>query len=325
MSGVTQHTVTSDEAEIRLDRWFKQHFPALGHGRLAKLLRTGQIRVDGARVKTGTRLAVGQTVRVPPLRPEELERTAPPPRPVSSADRDVIRAMVIHEDDAVIALNKPAGLAVQGGEGVARHVDAMLDALARRGQRPRLVHRLDKDTSGVLILGRTAPAARALSAAFRSKRARKRYDAVVVGVPEIDHGRIDAAVIKGTHGKGRIADRDDAEAAKSAVTLYQTVDRAGARAAWLALWPLTGRTHQLRVHCQAIGTPILGDGKYGGRGAFLTGAEVAKQLHLHARRLTLPHPDGGELDIIAPLAPHMVATFTYFGFDADAPVNTPEI
>lgn len=325
MTGVTQHTVQADEEEIRLDRWFKQHFPALAHGRLAKLLRTGQIRVDGARAKTGTRLTSGQTVRVPPLRPEEMGRSAPKARPVSATDRDAIRAMVIHRDDAVIVLNKPAGLAVQGGEGVQRHVDGMLDGLAEGGDRPRLVHRLDRDTSGLLILGRTAPAARALSAAFRSKSARKRYDAIVVGVPELAQGRIDAALVKSSHGKGHIAKDPSDEDAKHAITHYTVVDQVGHRAAWLALWPLTGRTHQLRIHCQAMGSPILGDGKYGGQAAFLPGAEVAQQMHLHARRLTLPHPDGGALDVSAPLSPHMVATFSYFGFDADTPVTAPEV
>lgn len=325
MTGVTQYTVRPDEQEIRLDRWFKQHFPGLAHGRLAKLLRTGQVRVDGARAKTGTRLTSGQTVRVPPLRPEEERQDAPRARPVSPADRDAIQAMVVHRDDVLIVLNKPAGLAVQGGEGVTRHVDGMLDALAEAGERPRLVHRLDRDTSGLLILGRTAPAARALATSFRTKRARKRYDAIVVGVPTVHQGRIDAALIKSTHGKGHIADNPTDEDAKQATTHYLTVDQAGKRAAWLALWPLTGRTHQLRIHCQALGTPILGDGKYGGRAAFLPGAEIAGQLHLHARRLTLPHPNGGILDITVPLSPHMAATFEYFGFDPDTPVVAPEV
>ncbi|MEM7443152.1 MAG: RluA family pseudouridine synthase [Pseudomonadota bacterium] len=325
MSGVTQHTVRDDENEVRVDRWFKQHYPALGHGRLSKLLRTGQIRVDGARAKTGTRLAPGQVVRVPPLRPEELTADRPKQRPVSDTDAKAVRAMVIHQDDAVIVLNKPAGLAVQGGEGVARHVDDMLAALAKKGERPKLVHRLDRDTSGLLILGRTAPAARALSNAFRSKQAQKRYDAVVVGSPTLRQGRIDAALVKSCRGTGYIADNPHDEGAKSAITDYTTVDDAGGRAAWLALWPLTGRTHQLRIHCRAIGTPILGDGKYGGRAAFLPTADIAKQVHLHARQLTLPHPDGGVLDVSAPLAPHMVETFTYFGFDPDTPVVAPEV
>ncbi|MEQ9835950.1 MAG: RluA family pseudouridine synthase [Roseitalea porphyridii] len=330
MSGVEQRRIGADEAEMRLDRWFKRHFPALPHGRLSKLLRTGQVRVDGKRAQTSTRLETGQVVRVPPLGAPETAAAPPPSRPgvgrgVGREDAALIRSLVIHQDDQVIVLDKPAGLAVQGGSKVGRHIDGMLDALAPKGgERPRLVHRIDRDTSGILLLGRSAAAARALTGAFKSKTALKRYDAVVVGVPDLEEGRIDAAILRPEKGRSRVAEDEADEDAKRAVTFYRVLDRAGKRAARLALFPLTGRTHQLRVHCAAMGTPILGDGKYGGRDAFLPGAEVAAMLHLHASRIRLPHPGGGMLDVSAPLAPHIVETLGYLGLDAALPLDLPE-
>ena len=318
MAGVQHRTVADDDAESRLDRWFRRHFPALGHGRLEKLLRTGQIRVDGKRAKAGLRLSAGQTVRVPPL--DDAPADAPVPAPARSmTDREVaeVRKLVLHEDPSVLVLDKPAGLAVQGGSKLGnRHLDAMLDALAGPGgERPRLVHRLDRDTSGLLLLGRTAASARVLTAAFRGKSARKLYWAVVVGQPHPPLGRIDLSLAKVAGGRGQVVAPDD-EDGKRAVTDYRVVEHVGKRAAWVALSPLTGRTHQLRVHMAGLGTPILGDGKYGGADAFLAGAEIAKQVHLHARRLRLPHPDGGMLDITAPLSAHMAGTWRYLGFSA---------
>jgi len=326
MSGVEQRRIGADEAEMRLDRWFKRHFPALPHGRLSKLLRTGQVRVDGKRAQTSTRLETGQVVRVPPLGAPETAAPQAPARPaVGKQDAALIRSLVIHQDEQVIVLDKPAGLAVQGGSKVARHIDGMLDALTPKGgERPRLVHRIDRDTSGVLLLGRTAAAARALTAAFRSKAALKRYDAVVVGVPALEEGRIDAALLRPDKGRSRVAEDAADEDARRAVTYYRVLDKAGKRAARLALFPLTGRTHQLRVHCAAMGTPILGDGKYGGRDAFLPGAEVAARLHLHASRIRLPHPSGGTLDVSAPLAPHIMETLGYLGLDQTLPLDLPE-
>jgi 23S rRNA pseudouridine955/2504/2580 synthase len=316
VSEIENRVVVPDEADIRLDRWFKRHFPLLSHGHLEKLLRTGEVRIDGKRAKANVRLEPGQTVRVPPLGDAADRPHAEAPRPVvSRRDAAELQARMLYRDADVLVIDKPAGLAVQGGTATPRHLDAMLDALRfDAAERPRLVHRLDKDTSGVLVLARTALAAQRLAAAFRSKDARKYYWAVTVGVPRPFQGKIDAPLAKETTARGERVAQDD-EDGKRAVTLYQVVEHAAKKAAWVALWPLTGRTHQLRVHMATIGTPILGDGKYGGGEAFLPGAEVPRQLHLHARRIVVPHPRGGRIDVTAPLPDHLTATWAYFGFD----------
>lgn len=312
MSGVQILDVSSDESETRLDRWFRRRFPDVTHVRLQKLLRTGQIRVDGKRADAGMRLAAGQKIRVPPLG-EVSHADQPQRRSISDRDASDLQKRILFRDDWAIVIDKPAGLAVQGGSGTTRHLDGMLDALAFDGERPRLVHRLDRDTSGVLVLARTAEAARRLGDSFRGKSARKYYWAVTVGVPLEHRGRIDAALLKqaGPRGERVVLDKEG----RMAVTLYSTVDHAATKAAWVALWPLTGRTHQLRVHMAAIGAPILGDLKYGGPDARLEGGEVGKGLHLHARRIILPHPSGrGRIDVTAPLPPHMRETWKSFGF-----------
>lgn len=317
MSGVETVEVAADEADLRLDRWFRRRYPHLGHARLEKLLRTGQVRVDGGRVKAGQRLAPGQRVRVPPLGPAPEK---PGPLPVSAADAKALRARVLYRDDEIIAIDKPAGLAVQGGTKTRRHLDAMLDALRAGGERPRLVHRLDRDTSGVLVLARSAAAAARLAKAFRGREVRKLYWALVVGRPKPDQGRIDLPLAKrGRPGGERVA--PDEAKGKRAVTRYRVIDTVGGRAAWLALEPLTGRTHQLRAHCAAIGAPIVGDGKYGGRAAFIPGEAIPKALHLHARAIAFPQADGGSLRIVAPLPEHMRETWRLFGFDPDADVD----
>jgi len=239
---------------------------------------------------------------------------------VPARDAEKLQRAVLHIDDWVIALDKPAGLAVQGGTGTTHHLDAMLDAL-RFGakERPRLVHRLDRDTSGVLLLGRTAAAAASLAEAFRQKTTRKTYWAIVVGRPKMAQGRIDAALAKrlGRQGERVMTAEADDEDARRAVTLYDTLDSAGSRAAWLALWPITGRTHQLRAHCALIGMPILGDAKYGEAAGKALGPAVPKRLHLHARSIALPHPKNGTLAVTAPLPPDLRATWDFLGFDAD--------
>jgi 23S rRNA pseudouridine955/2504/2580 synthase len=321
-------SVGPEEADIRLDRWFKRHFPDLAHSTLQKLLRSGQVRVDGKRAEAGTRLMAGQAMRIPPLLASgELDRppaSSPPEAARQQAMRlddaaiKTLQAMVIYKDEEILVLNKPPGLAVQGGTGQARHLDGMLDFLRFEAQdRPRLVHRLDKDTSGCLLLGRSAAAAARLAEHFRSRRARKIYWAVTVGVPSPWQGRIDLPLAKEMAAGGERM-MVDAQAGQWAQTYYAVLERAHDRAAFVALWPKTGRTHQLRVHMHAIGAPVLGDGKYAGQGAFLEGTDLPRQLHLHARRLILPHPvrAKGLLDVTAPLPEHMRQAWDYFGFSA---------
>lgn len=306
--------VVAEDAEIRLDRWFKRHFPQLGHGRLEKLLRTGQIRIDGKRASAGDRVAAGQEVRIPPLpdtdAPSPKAQYRPKPRDIAEIER-----AILFRDDDVIVLNKPPGLAVQGGTATEHHLDAMLDELRfGAAERPRLVHRLDKDTSGALVLARNVAAARFLTGAFRDKETKKIYWAAVVGLPKPRHGRIDRRLAKlpGPAGERVVEDEDDG---KRAVTDYRTVAHAGDKIAWVAMNPITGRTHQLRAHMAAIGTPILGDGKYGGAAAHPSGVPDARKLHLHARAIAMPHPNGSTLRVVAPLPPHMVRTWKFFGFD----------
>ncbi|WP_299616821.1 RluA family pseudouridine synthase [Pelagibius sp.] len=319
MSGVQQITIEAAEAGQRLDRWFRQRFPQVTHGRLEKLLRKGEVRVDGKRAKAANRIEAGQVVRVPPLPADEGARgTDDKPRAQRLSARQTadLRAQVLYRDVSVIALNKPAGLAVQGGSGQTRHLDGMLDAL-RFGsdERPRLVHRLDKDTAGVLLLARSAAGARALTAAFRSKATQKVYWALVNGVPQETRGLIDLHLAKQTGPRGE-AVVPAGDQGKPAQTIYRLVETVKGDLAWLVLMPLTGRTHQLRVHCAALGCPIVGDGKYGGRDAFPARGDLPKTLHLLAREITLPHPeDGTTLRVTAPLPPHMAESWERLGLD----------
>ena len=310
-------TVAGEDGSLRLDRWFKRHYPALGHGHLEKLLRTGRIRVDGKRARSSDRVAPGQAIRLPSL-DQMAAPAAQAVRHVSAGEEAMLQNAVLHRDDAVIVLNKPPGLAVQGGSGTERHLDGLLDVL-RFGsdERPRLVHRLDKETSGVLVLARTAAAAAFLARAFREKTTRKIYWAIVVGLPKLRQGRIDLPLAKlpGREGERVRADTEDG---KRAVTYYHVVDDVGGKASWLALLPVTGRTHQLRAHCAAIGTPILGDAKYGAAAAHLAGVPGAKRVHLHARALSIPHPLGGTLRVTAPLPRHMRRSWEFLGFADDA-------
>jgi 23S rRNA pseudouridine955/2504/2580 synthase len=312
-------TVPDAEADTRLDRWLKRRFPALTQGALQKMLRTGQIRVDGKRAEASTRLVPGQSVRVPPMPTAPAPKA--PPKPVPEEAARELQARVLHRDGSVIVLDKPPGLATQGGPGITKHVDGMLDALRYGAEdRPRLVHRLDRDTSGVLVLARTVQAAAFLAKAFRGRDVHKTYWAVVVGEPEHPGGRINMALTRqnGPRGERTVpAERGDKEAA-GAVTDFAVLDAAKRKAAFLELKPLTGRTHQLRVHCaEALGTPILGDGKYGGEEAHLEG--LPGMLHLHARRIEFPHPEGGTLAVEAVPPPHFLETMRFLGFAAPKP------
>ncbi|MDP2698493.1 RluA family pseudouridine synthase [Thalassospira sp.] len=342
MSGVTLRKVASDEAEMRLDRWFKRNCPDFTFGQVQKLLRGGQIRVDGKRAKAGQRLEAGQEVRVPPVpvmsgggfgpwHDDDGEghtpyKSAPSRVEIRPEDVQALKDSVIFVDEYVLAINKPSGMAVQGGTNTSRHIDGMLDSLKFDSkERPKLVHRLDKDTSGVLLLARTASAAHALTKAFKDKTTRKLYWAIVVNAPDEREGMIDAPLGK-QEGKGGEKVVIDPKNGKPAQTVYRQLARSGRKAAWLALSPLTGRTHQLRVHCMEIGCPILGDGKYGGANAFRDG--LSNQMHLHARAIDFPHPVTGQRVIIdAPLPDHFRASIKTLNFDPETATKflTPEI
>jgi 23S rRNA pseudouridine955/2504/2580 synthase len=318
---VRQFTVQPDDDGARLDRWFKRHLPQVGFATVSRWARTGQVRVDGKRARPEDRLAAGQVVRVPPG--GETARPKPRRRELTPAQVEQAEAMVICRTDAAIVLNKPPGLATQGGTGTFSHVDGLLDAYHGDDEpRPRLVHRLDKDTSGVLLVARTPGSAAFFSKRFSGRSAKKIYWALVVGVPEVEDGTIDAPLAKqpGTGGEKMHVDTDAGQPAK---TRYRVLDRAGNRAAWVELQPLTGRTHQLRVHMAAIGHPIVGDGKYGGQDAFLTGS-VSRKMHLHARRLVIDHPDGTKLDVTATLPEHFAASMAHLGFEESASDALPD-
>ena len=305
---------------MRLDRWFRLHFPQVTFAHLNKLARTGQLRVNGGRVKSNTRLEEGQEVRIPPLtfqaRSPDSVSMAPPP--LSAEERAIFRDMVIHEDADLFVINKPAGLAVQGGTKTHRHIDGLLIGLsAELGERPLLVHRLDRETSGVLVIAKRRAVAAALGKLFATRAVRKIYWAAVKGVPKPPQGRIDVPLVKAATERGdrvRAAEERE-ENAQRAVTFYNVVDKAPPVLAWLSLKPSTGRQHQLRAHAAHIGHPIIGDDKYHGN-EDLPDA-IPNRLHLHARRITFPHPRGGTVDVTAPLPPHMRETWALFGFDPD--------
>lgn len=329
---VRQFTVTPDDSGIRLDRWFKRNLPQIGFATVSRWARTGQIRVDGGRAKPEDRLSTGQVLRVPPGG-AELERKPRVKRELTEAEIEEARAMLIHETDAALVFNKPSGLATQGGTKTLKHVDGLLDAFMTDEDdiRPRLVHRLDKDTSGVLLVAKTPGSASYFARKFSTHSAKKIYWALVVGVPEVPEGTIEAPLAKqpGSRGEKMCVDEENGLSAK---TRYRVVERVAKKAAWVELQPLTGRTHQLRVHMEAIGHPIIGDGKYGGQEAFLTGS-VSRKMHLHARRLIIGQPridgrDAEKIDITAELSEHFAATMEQLGFDptlSDAsPTQGPE-
>ncbi len=322
-------TVTPDEAGMRVDRFFEARFPGLSFSHIQRIVRKGEVRVNGRRIEPKDRLEAGQTVRIPPLKLDQ-----PRPRTGAAAEaektRDFLRSITLYEDDDVLVLNKPMGLAVQGGSGTTRHVDGMLEALrARDGQRARLVHRLDKDTAGCLLVAKTRFAAAALAKSFRSRSARKIYWALVAGVPKPRQGRISTFLAKEEREEDsvmRIA-RHGEEGASHAVTYYAVVETAGRRLAWVSLKPVTGRTHQLRAHMAHIGHPIVGDPKYFSRDDWELPGGMQNKLHLLARRIVIPHPRGGVIDATAPLPPHMQQSWNLLGLDAtryDPIVEAPE-
>lgn len=320
---VRQFTVAPDDDGIRVDRWFKRHLPDTSFTIVAKWARTGQLRLDGARVGPGDRVTVGQVLRVPPAEP--LRATTRPVRqraPLSDDEIAFAREMVIHQDAAAFVLNKPPGLATQGGTKTTAHVDGLLDALQFEAEgRPKLVHRLDKDTSGALLVARTARAAAFFSKAFSGRSAKKVYWALVVGVPSIEDGTVDLPIAKqpGTGGEKMHVDEAEGQPSRSR---YRVIERAGNHTAWVELQPFTGRTHQLRVHMAAIGHPIVGDGKYGGAAAFLTGG-ISRKMHLHARRIRVDHPDGDKIDVTAALPTHFAESLKSLGFDEALGDNMP--
>jgi len=319
MADARTFKVGEDDDGIRLDRWFKRNQPDISFNMVSRWARTGQLRLDGKRVAPGDRVETGQEIRVPPLEPEPQRRGPQRPKrdPLSTEEEDFVRSLVIFQNDDALVLNKPPGLATQGGTKTTNHLDRLLDGLSEdAGNRPKLVHRLDKDTSGALLVARSARAAAFFSKSFSGRTAKKIYWALVIGVPSADEGMIDAPLAKqpGTGGEKMHIDEEQGQPAK---TRWRVVDRAGNRAAWVELQPLTGRTHQLRAHMAAIGHPIVGDGKYGGAEAFLTGG-VSRKLHLHARRLRIDSPGGGKIDIRADLPDHFEQSLEMLGFEVAA-------
>jgi 23S rRNA pseudouridine955/2504/2580 synthase len=320
--------VTADESGMRVDRFLEAKFPSLSFSHIQRVIRKGELRVNGKRVDGKDRLEAGQAVRIPPLRLD-----APKAAGLSEAEektRAFLESITLYEDADVLVLDKPMGLAVQGGSGTTRHVDGMLDVMRdASGQRPRLVHRLDKDTSGCLLVAKTRFAASALAKVFRSREARKIYWALAAGVPKPRQGRISTFLAKDERDDEsvmRIAKHGE-EGASHAVTYYAVVETSAQQLAWLSLKPVTGRTHQLRAHLAHIGHPILGDPKYFNKENWALPGGIQNRLHLMARRIAVPHPRGGVIDVTAPLPPHMVQSFNLLGLDVaryDPIVEAPE-
>jgi len=316
MSGARQQAVARDEDGMRLDRWFGVHFPDVTFGHLQKLIRTGQVRIDSGRAKTNSRLAAGQLVRVPPLE-AEVRRIE---TKIVAEDANFLRDLILYEDDELYVFNKPAGLASQGGSGTKRHMDGLLKSLPnKQGEAPRLVHRLDRDTSGVLVVAKTRASAAHFGKVFQSRAARKIYWALVYGNPKPAQGSISCFLAKQIVGdtEQMAVVEQNYPGAQHSMTYYSTTDVAARLFAWVTLKPVTGRTHQLRVHMQQLGNPIMGDPRYFNIENFQGAPGLGEGLHLHARRIRLPLKTGKILDVSAPLPPHMQQSFDALGFNAD--------
>lgn len=312
-------TVTADENNMRVDRFLEARFPGLSFSHIQRIVRKGELRVNGKRADSKDRLNEGDSVRIPPLKLDAPKATAH----LSEAEakiRDELQKMVLFEDADVMVLNKPAGLAVQGGSGLTRHVDGMLEVLRdAKGQRPRLVHRLDRETSGCLLIAKTRFAASTLTGSFRHRSARKIYWALVAGVPKPKQGRISTYLAKEENEEDsimRVAAHGD-EGAAHAVTYYAVVEASAQKLAWVSLKPVTGRTHQLRAHMAHIDHAIVGDPKYFNKENWQLPGGLQKRLHLLARRIVIPHPRGGVIDVTAPLPPHMLQSWNLLGLEAD--------
>ena len=316
MSGPRTQIVARDEDGMRLDRWFGVHFPQVTFGHLQKLIRTGQVRVDSGRARTNSRLAAGQQVRIPPL-DAEVRRIE---QKISAEDAAFLRDLILYEDDDLYVFNKPHGLASQGGSGTKRHMDGLLRSLPnRQGEQPRLVHRLDRDTSGVLVVARTRAAAAHFGKVFQSRAAQKIYWAIVYSVPNPQQGSISCFLAKQIVGDNEqmVVVEQNHPGAQHSKTFYSVTDTAARRFSWVTLKPVTGRTHQLRVHMQQLGNPIIGDPRYFDIENWQGAPGLGEGLHLHARRIRLPLRSGKLLDVSAPLPPHMAQSFDALGFDAD--------
>jgi 23S rRNA pseudouridine955/2504/2580 synthase len=321
MTEVKRHVVAADEDGMRLDRWFKLHFPQVTFAYLNKLTRTGQVRVGAGRAKTSTRLQAEQEIRVPPLAFDKRPADTPKEdvKPLTKEERRLFTSMVIHDDKDIFVLNKPSGFAVQGGTKTHHHLDGLLMGLGvELGERPLLVHRLDRDTSGVIVIAKRRAVAASLGKLFATRNVQKTYWAATKGVPKPAQGKIEVALVKAKGPDGdrmRASQQGEEDDEQRAVTTYAVIDKAPPVTAWVSLKPTTGRQHQLRAHMAHIGTPILGDNKYGGDNDLPEG--VANRLHLHARRIVFPHPRSGTVDVSAPLPDHMLKTWELFGFDSN--------
>lgn len=312
-------TVTADENGMRVDRFLEARFPGLSFSHIQRIVRKGELRVNGKRADSKDRLEEGQSVRIPPLKLD----TPKLPGHLSEAEQKTLQAlkdMTLFEDADVLVLNKPAGLAVQGGSGTTRHIDQMLEVLRdAKGQKPRLVHRIDKETAGCLLVAKTRFAATALTGSFRHRSARKIYWALVAGVPKPKQGRISTYLAKDESEEDsimRVAKHGD-DGASHAVTYYAVVETSGQKLAWVSLKPVTGRTHQLRAHMAHIGHAIVGDPKYFNIENWQLPGGLQNRLHLLARRIVIPHPRGGVIDVSAPLPPHMLQSWNLLGLEHD--------